>query len=78
MLDQTLTPMGARLLRIWISQPLLDQRSIEERLVRVDALYANTLLRAQLRETLKNMPRPGTPDQPGHQRNCSTEGTCST
>jgi DNA mismatch repair protein MutS len=55
-LDETLTPMGARLLRIWISQPLLDQAAIEERLARVDALYANNLLRAQLRETLKNMP----------------------
>ncbi|HEY3342281.1 MAG TPA: DNA mismatch repair protein MutS [Anaerolineae bacterium] len=55
-LDETLTPMGARLLRIWISQPLLDQAAIEERLVRVDALHANTLLRAQLREALKNMP----------------------
>jgi DNA mismatch repair protein MutS len=55
-LDETLTPMGARLLRIWISQPLLDQTAIEERLSRVDALYANTLLRTQLRDTLKNMP----------------------
>jgi DNA mismatch repair protein MutS len=55
-LDKTLTPMGARLLRAWVSQPLLDKAAIEERLARVDALFANTLLRAQLREALKGMP----------------------
>jgi DNA mismatch repair protein MutS len=55
-LDRTHTPMGARLLRTWLNQPLLDRASIEERLARVDALFGDALARAQLREALKNMP----------------------
>jgi DNA mismatch repair protein MutS len=55
-LDRTHTPMGARLLRTWLNQPLLDRTAIEERLARVDALFADALARAQLREALKNMP----------------------
>ncbi len=55
-LDKTLTPMGARLLRAWLSQPLIDRAAIEDRLLRIDALYADALLRAQLRDALKNMP----------------------
>ena len=55
-LDKTTTPMGARLMRIWISQPLLDLHSIEERLARVDVLFNDGMLRAQIRELLKNMP----------------------
>ncbi|MCL5995085.1 MAG: DNA mismatch repair protein MutS [Chloroflexi bacterium] len=55
-LDKTLTPMGARLMRTWVSQPLLDPGGIEERLSRVDVLFANNLMRAQLRDALKNMP----------------------
>jgi DNA mismatch repair protein MutS len=55
-LDSTLTPMGARLIRTWVSQPLLDQETIEERLARVDEMVRNNLLRAQLRDGLKHMP----------------------
>ncbi len=55
-LDHTLTPMGARLLRAWVSQPLLDRAGIEERLQRIDRLYADALLRAQTRDALKHMP----------------------
>jgi len=55
-LDKTQTPMGARLLRAWIVRPLLDLAAIEARLARVDALVADTLLRARLREVLKHMP----------------------
>ncbi len=55
-LDRTHTPMGARLLRTWLSQPLLDRAAIEERLGRVDTLFGDALTRAQLREALKNMP----------------------
>jgi DNA mismatch repair protein MutS len=55
-LDRTHTPMGARLLRAWLSQPLLDRASIEERLSRVDGLFGDALARTQLREALKNMP----------------------
>jgi DNA mismatch repair protein MutS len=55
-LDKTQTPMGARLLRLWVSQPLLDGRAIEERLQRVDAFVQDTALRAGLRERLKGFP----------------------
>ena len=55
-LDKTTTPMGARLLRIWISQPLLDRAAIDERLARVDVLFQDGLLRARLREQMKSMP----------------------
>ena len=55
-LDSTHTPMGARLLRTWVSQPLLDQRAIEERLERLESMVSDALLRAQTREHLKSMP----------------------
>ncbi|PJF47993.1 MAG: DNA mismatch repair protein MutS [Candidatus Thermofonsia Clade 3 bacterium] len=55
-LDKTLSPMGARLLRAWIAQPLLDQAAIEARLAQVDALFGDALLRAKLRDALKQMP----------------------
>jgi DNA mismatch repair protein MutS len=55
-LDKTQTPMGARLLRAWIVRPLLDQAAIEARLARIDALVADALLRAKLREALKQLP----------------------
>ncbi len=55
-LDQTLTPMGARTLRIWITQPLLDLAAIEARLDRVEALHRDALLRAQVRDQLKHLP----------------------
>ncbi|MCS7087180.1 MAG: DNA mismatch repair protein MutS [Thermoflexales bacterium] len=55
-LDYTQTPMGARLLRTWITQPLCDRAAIEARLKRVDALFADALLRAHTREALQHMP----------------------
>ncbi len=55
-LDKTMTPMGARLMRSWVSQPLVEQQAIEERLARVDALFNDAMLRTQLRDGLKNMP----------------------
>ncbi|MBI3762317.1 MAG: DNA mismatch repair protein MutS, partial [Chloroflexi bacterium] len=52
-LDRTVTPMGARLLRQWVSQPLLDITAIEERLNGVAALHADALLRAEIIAALK-------------------------
>ncbi len=52
-LDRTITPMGARLLRAWINQPLLDCTRLERRLDAVDALHHDTLLRAELSGALK-------------------------
>jgi DNA mismatch repair protein MutS len=50
-LDRTLTPMGARLLRQWLLAPLVDRVDIEARLCAVDALE-DGLIRAALRESL--------------------------
>ncbi len=51
-LDDTLTPMGARLLRQWLLAPLTDRAAIEGRLSRVAALVADPLGRAALRAAL--------------------------
>jgi DNA mismatch repair protein MutS len=51
-LDQTRTPMGARLLQKWIGQPLLDLDALHERQDGVQALLENPLRRADLRQRL--------------------------
>ena len=45
-LDRTKTPMGGRLLRQWLGQPLLDLRELEQRLDAVDHFYQDGLKRA--------------------------------
>ncbi|MBE2194551.1 MAG: DNA mismatch repair protein MutS [Anaerolinea sp.] len=52
-LDQTTTPMGGRLLRAWINQPLLDRSRLTARLDAVDALYQEGRRRAEVFEALK-------------------------
>jgi DNA mismatch repair protein MutS len=54
-LDRTITPMGGRLLRRWISQPLLDRNQLAARLDAVEAFYQDGTLRAQVREMLRNI-----------------------
>jgi DNA mismatch repair protein MutS len=51
-LDRTRTPMGGRLLRRWIAQPLLELREVERRLDAVAALVASDPLRRELRALL--------------------------
>ncbi len=51
-LDKTKTPMGGRLLRRWIEQPLLDPESINSRLDAVEFLAKNGMARAALRDSL--------------------------
>jgi DNA mismatch repair protein MutS len=51
-LDRTLTPMGARLLRHWLLAPLTDRDEIVRRLDAVAALAADSITRATLREAL--------------------------
>jgi len=51
-LDQTRTPMGARLLRRWIGQPLLDLDELHQRQERVAFFQGEALVRATLRQTL--------------------------
>ena len=55
-LDQTLTPMGGRLLRRWITQPLLDLAALEERLDAVDIPYRDMGHRVGLRDLLRGYP----------------------
>ncbi|MCX7755010.1 MAG: DNA mismatch repair protein MutS [Anaerolineales bacterium] len=52
-LDCTLTPMGKRLLRHWVSQPLLDPAKIRARHDGVEFFFANSLTRAELRAALR-------------------------
>ncbi len=55
-LDRTVTPMGARLLRQRMTRPLLDLERLNQRLDRVEAFYHDGLFRADLRAALKNVP----------------------
>jgi DNA mismatch repair protein MutS len=54
-LDATLTPMGGRLLRRWLNQPLLDVAGLNRRLDAVTAWYKDAPLRAGLRQTLRGL-----------------------
>lgn len=51
-LDKTRTAMGARTLRSYIEQPLIEKKDIEERLDAVEALSAHGVSRDELREYL--------------------------
>ena len=51
-LDQTETPMGARLLRRWLGQPLLDLDALERRLDAVTWLHASDVRRQRIRAEL--------------------------
>jgi DNA mismatch repair protein MutS len=53
--DATRTPLGARLLRAWLGQPLLDRAAIERRQDGVEWLLHETLTRARVRELLRGM-----------------------
>jgi DNA mismatch repair protein MutS len=48
--------MGGRLIRSWLSQPLLDRAALEQRLDRVQQFFDDALRRAKLRDLLKGMP----------------------
>jgi DNA mismatch repair protein MutS len=52
-LDQTITPMGGRLLRAWLVRPLVALESIRDRLDAVESLAFHGVARAKLREALK-------------------------
>ena len=54
-LDHTITAMGARLLKRWIQQPLLDLAQIQARLEAVDELHSNAFLREDLRQLLDGL-----------------------
>ncbi|MGW8250365.1 MAG: DNA mismatch repair protein MutS, partial [Anaerolineales bacterium] len=52
-LDRTITPMGKRLIRQWVSNPLLDVRGITQRQEQVEYLFKDGLLRAEVQAALK-------------------------
>ncbi|MBZ0291776.1 MAG: DNA mismatch repair protein MutS [Anaerolineae bacterium] len=54
-LDRTVTAMGARLLRTWISQPLLEINRLNARLEAVDALTGDEALRQELSLALRSI-----------------------
>ncbi len=54
-LDKTQTPMGARLLRRWILQPLLDVKALNTRLDMVQVWVNHTIQRMALRNALHGL-----------------------
>ncbi len=55
-LDQTITAMGGRLLKSWISQPLFEKEEIEKRLDSVQEILETLQLKELIREQLKQIP----------------------
>ena len=51
-LDQTVTPMGARLIAAWLAEPLVDPDEIGKRLAAVEELVNDQRLRSGLRTVL--------------------------
>lgn len=54
-LDDTVTPMGSRLIRRWVEEPLLDVATIVGRQEAVERLIAQAAVRADLREGLRRV-----------------------
>lgn len=52
-IDKTITPMGKRLIRNWINQPLIDIHSITKRYDAVEFFVENGLIRIETQELLK-------------------------
>lgn len=54
-LDATRTPMGARLLRRWINQPLLDCDQIRERQDAIQGFVDDPIARSEVRQTISRI-----------------------
>ncbi|MCJ7625001.1 MAG: DNA mismatch repair protein MutS [Anaerolineaceae bacterium] len=54
-LDQTITPMGQRMILQWVSKPILDIKEINQRQEGISFLNENGLLRTELRTILKTI-----------------------
>lgn len=54
-IDHTVTPMGKRLIRQWVSQPLLDDELIRQRQDEVEFIFEDGLLRSEVRAALKHL-----------------------
>ena len=55
-LDNTRTPMGARLLRDWLSAPLTDLNELNTRQLAINRLHGDVLTRNAIGDALANMP----------------------
>ncbi|MGI6690024.1 MAG: DNA mismatch repair protein MutS [Christensenellales bacterium] len=55
LLDRTLTPMGGRMLRSWVEQPLIKRDMIQERLDAVTCLYDQPVLMEELSVCLRQV-----------------------
>ena len=55
LINETLTPMGARMLRWWLGYPLADTKKITARLAAVADIKENHLLRSDLRKLLSRI-----------------------
>lgn len=53
-LDKTLTAMGARTLRQWLTYPLMDKAAMEKRHQAVELALTHPLIRRQIREKLRH------------------------
>jgi len=54
-LDKTTTPMGKRLIKNWINQPLIDSTAINKRLDAVDFFFKDGILRSEVFSLLKRI-----------------------
>jgi len=54
-IDLTLSKMGKRLLKKWISYPLINKGEINKRLDGVEEYFANLIVRAEVRKLLKEI-----------------------
>ena len=54
-IDQTVTPMGGRLLKKWVSHPLIKKSSIDYRANKVESLFNNVSTYNNLRDRLKKI-----------------------
>ena len=54
-LDRTITSMGARLLRSWLNQPLLEVNRLNARLDAVEALVSSDMLRDEISAELRQI-----------------------
>ncbi|MCH7712508.1 MAG: DNA mismatch repair protein MutS [Chloroflexi bacterium] len=55
-LDQTRTPMGGRLLRRWLGQPLLETEPLDQRLDAVEYFFQDAVRRANTAALLRKIP----------------------
>jgi DNA mismatch repair protein MutS len=55
-LDRTSTRMGGRLLRSWLTRPLLDVAALNARHDAVEAMYSLSLVRHAVQDVLKRLP----------------------